>query len=639
MLLNARDISCSFCSHSSITSSHSRPSPYQSYDSSSHFVHAESIHHCSSHQFGKSLSTWSLHGPCVLQYNRIQYSITERLSPNTPLTPSINHCINESKKELGFGCKHVEMAPGGQLLKQYLGLLNNAISNNDGHHVCSLLPIEPPFSQDYLDLLNDVFGAYPDAGQQKDIIRSGVKAVAKDDKDSWAAFPEFLQTYFQFIRSVDPADLLTTYERLSNLINKAHGALKNDPFGILILPTTIEYAKVLARLAIGLDKQPHLIAHLQVADDDQSSSLPELAAMNLRPIIGTCARDTRPNGKGSAVYKLANLCMKILFQCDKPEGVPNFYNAVVMHNRPLNNYPRSERVTYLYYLGRYFCVSAQFYFALITLEAAYAECHRLCVKQRRLILVYLIASSIILGRFPSPQLYARPEAHRFEERFRPITDAIKRGDLASFFHHTSLEGPNANWFLYFGILYQLRNRCEPLVWRSLARRTFSSSSTLPSATEQPSDKTSEGRQKAATLDLITLLSVSHSILSSSPVFNIQASIDADFSGLSQIMPDEQPFSTTTLPTIDDIECSIASLCVLGLMNGFVSQKLRKFAIKGAKGRRAVDAGWPVVFPTLMARVQGGGGGSHGPDVPGWKKVEGQGGGMVISMAGAAAAGS
>jgi hypothetical protein len=549
------------------------------------------------------------------------------------------------------------MAPGGQLLKQYLGLINQAIAANNGAQLWSLLPIEPPFSDDYQNLLNDVFSTYSDAGALKDAIRNGVSAVAKDDKDAWAAFPEFLQTYFNFIRTVNPADLLSTYEKLSNLINKAHGALKNDPYGILILPTVLEYAKVLARLAIGLDKQPHLIAHLQVADEEQSASLPEQAAMIFRPIIGTCARDIRPNGKGSAVYKLANLCMKILFQCNKPEGVPTFYNAVVMHNRPLNSYPRSERVTYLYYLGRYFFVSSQFYFALVTLEAAYAECHTRSLKQRRLILVYLVAASIILGRFPSPQLYARPEATGFEERFKPITDSIRQGNLSSFLHQTSLDAPQANWFLYFGILYQIKYRCEPLVWRSLARRTFAIRNT---ASNGPNiGTTSEGKQKAATLDLADLLAVGRAQIAraQSPLLRADtggpgnrhtnylfldraadadpstavagtAYVDPDFDGLpvSETEPDDG------LPDMDDVECTVAGLCLLGLLNGFVSHKLRKFAVQGAKQKPALVAGWPGVWETLVTK-------HSGENVPGWKRKEGVGGGMVISMVGAAPAGS
>jgi hypothetical protein len=540
---------------------------------------------------------------------------------------------------------------GGQLLRQYLQLVNSAIANKNGNQLSTLLPIEPPFGEDYQNLLNDIFSTYSDSTALKDVIKNGVEVVAREDRDSWATFPEFLQTYFNFIRTVNPNDLLTTYEKLSNLLKKAGSALKNGPYGVLLLPATIEYAKVLARLAIGLDNQPHLIAHLQVADAEQAS-LPEQAAMDLRSIIGTCTRDPQPGGKGSAVYKLTNLCMKILFQCNKPEGVPNFYNQVVMHNRSLSSYPRSERVTYLYYLGRYFFFSSQFYFALVTLEAAYAECHKQCIKQRRLILVYLVTSSIILGRFPSPHLYARPEATGFEQRFKPICDSIRKGDLSSFLNHTSLGAAHANWFLFFGILYQIHFRCEPLVWRSLARRTFA----IRNTTQLGTGTTSDGKQKAATLDLADLLAVgraqyarAHTPLlrgdtggpgnrhtnyifldraAAANVEGIAAYVDPDFDGL----PDEETQPDNGLPDMEEVECTVAGLCLLGLMNGFVAHKMRKFAVQGAKQRAPLVAGWPSVWQTLIAR--------HQHDVvPGWKRTEGVERPMIISLSEAAPAGS
>jgi nuclear mRNA export protein PCID2/THP1 len=425
---------------------------------------------------------------------------------------------------------------------------------------------------------------------------------------------------------------------------------------VVVLSTILEYSRVLAKLAIGLDKRPELIAHLLQSDEGASQSLPEMAVMNLRPIVSSCARDARSNGKAVALYKMANLCMKILFQCKKPESIPNIYNIVVLNRRPITEYKRSERVTYLFYLGRYFHYTAQFYSAMITLEQAYLECDTRCLKQRRLILVYLVACSIILGRFPTKHLYDRPEAFGFEERFAPICRAMKIGDLATFRVLTDLNGPYADWFLYFGILFQISGRGEVTVWRSLARRTFAITSLSPNAAPTTNAK---GAQVAPTLDLRHLYTVMKALAiralspskradpgipgkrhtnwvlfeSETPVDLPPLYIDPDFEGLTHedlgITPGQLP---PKVPTLERTEGMVASLIVQGLMNGYISHRLCKFAIKGARSRPALQAGWPNVASVIRERLKD-------EPIPGLNMMGGGTGGMTIHLSSAAPAGS
>jgi hypothetical protein len=349
--------------------------------------------------------------------------------------------------------------------------------------------------------------------------------------------------------------------------------------------------------------------------------------------------------------------MKILFQCKKPESIPTFYNIVALQRRPITEYNRSERVTYLFYLGRYFHYTAQFYYAMATLEEAYLQCDTRCLKQRRLILIYLVASSIILGRFPTKSLYQRPEAVGFEERFGPICNAMKLGDLATFRLLTDLNGPHANWFLYFGILLQIQGRGEVIVWRSLARRVFAlrSLNTL----SMPAMTNAKGQQMAATLDLRDLHVIAKflAIRALSPTARSDPGIpgmrhtnwifmdtvapadlpplyiDPEFEGLSYdemgITKDQLP---PEVPTLKEVEGMVASLITQGFMNGYISHRLLKFAIKGGRSRPALQAGWPNVLAIIKEKFKG-------DSIPGLNLTGGGGGGMTIHLSGAAPAGS
>jgi len=148
------------------------------------------------------------------------------------------------------------------------------------------------------------------------------------------------------------------------------------------------------------------------------------------------------------------------------------FASITAQSPPLDYFPASQRVTYLYYLGRYLFSNNLFFPAQMALQAAYDQCHRLALKQKHLILIYLIPCNIIMGRFPSLALLERPEAQGLAERFIPLCRIIISGDYIAFRQHLAVDSPDAEWFARKGILLQLRNRCEILVWRSLTRKVF-----------------------------------------------------------------------------------------------------------------------------------------------------------------------
>ena len=98
----------------------------------------------------------------------------------------------------------------------------------------------------------------------------------------------------------------------------------------------------------------------------------------------------------------------------------------------------AQRVTYLYYLGRYHFANNHFYRAQRCLQSAYDECHARATKQRKLILTFLLASSVCLGRLLSSQTLALPEANWPDEQtglalpFKMLCDTIREGDVGKF---------------------------------------------------------------------------------------------------------------------------------------------------------------------------------------------------------------
>lgn len=358
---------------------------------------------------------------------------------------------------------------------------------------------------------------------------------------------------------------------------------------------------MMSRLAIGLDKQPELIAHIpRKTDEDAGETLPERAANIIRGAFTTCLNDRgvgmangRPEGKKAGIYKLCNLCLKVLFQCRKTRNAEQIFVNIYQNSPPLHIYPASERVTFLYYLGRFLWLNNHFHRAQVALQAAYVQCRPADIKQRRLILIYMVAANLVIGRFPSTQLLQRPEAHGLAETFLPVCRAIAQGNLAAFRQLLSTNGPRAGWLEHFRIRLQLRNRGEVLVWRSLIRKTF-----LLNGVQGDVDA-----RKAPTLGLADVLVLARYLESQCQT---PSEADAEFEGVEGVS------QGSLVPQMLDIESIMASLIEQGLLGGFVSHRQLRFAIQGAKKSGIMGAGFPNVWKTISSRYEG-------DVVPGWRR--------------------
>jgi hypothetical protein len=478
-------------------------------------------------------------------------------------------------------------------------------------------------------MIKELKGAYPKGseGALEEKCSQNLKA-ARDGADGtpWTPFIKFMVQYLGYIRDVDadPEKYLETYELLSELQTRANSALTHGTLGYLMLRIVLTNARLVCRLAIGLDKRPELIAHLKSAEGQQQSggedggsreTLPERAANIIRVAFVTClndrsqVKDGKPEGRKKGIYIIANLCLKILFQCRKTRNATQIFENIYNLSPPLSAYPKRERVTYLYYLGRFFFQNSHFYRAQLALQQAYNEspARAECVRQRRQILVYLIASNIILGRFPSRALLERPEAQGLADRFLPVCLAIRNGDLTAFRKHLDFNGPNADWFLHFRILLQLRNRCEVLLWRSLIRKTWILNGT------RPTDPSSRTAPTVSIHDLVTAFSYLEKRAASRAVDYT----DPDFAGIIYDNPDDHggDYDSGHFYDTTSIESILSSLIDQGLLGGYFSHKAMKFAITGAaKKGSALAAGFPEPWAVLKARAE-----REDGEVPGWKK--------------------
>jgi hypothetical protein len=256
---------------------------------------------------------------------------------------------------------------------------------------------------------------------------------------------------------------------------------------------------------------------------------------------------------------------------------------------------------------------------------------------------------MILGKFPSQELSKCPEAADLLPKFLPIVAAIKKGNMVAFKHSLDKQGGNEKWLFHHGLLLPLLSRCEPLVWRSLARRIFSLTYSWPW------DPTSN---KAAVLNLTDMLAAAQMcqkllegwIRPVSPIANMtemqsgRVHPNAMFmkpllltlppAGRKKLAPHQGIIFCNRMPRMLDIESIIAGLVTQGLLHGFMSHAQGKFAIIGSKQKDGpLNAGFPNPWEVISARAKAE---QRDEEIPGWVQKERKfGGGGVVNLSGIA----
>jgi nuclear mRNA export protein PCID2/THP1 len=414
-----------------------------------------------------------------------------------------------------------------------------------------------------------------------------------------------------------------------------------------MLGTSVALTTSLSRLVVMLNRHPSLKRSIRTVatGEGEAKSVVESTADLIQKIFTSCLTDRsigrfdRPAGKKAAVYIFANLVLKLLFtvstqtvqdsahhadtklQCKKSRLAVQMLTNIAASGPSLDMFPASQRVTYLYYLGRFYFDSSHFLRAAVTLQEAYQQCPPHFQSHRRQILTYLIPANMMLARFPSRLLLSRPEAQTLGPIFVPICAAIRSGNFIQYQHAMAHEFLQRKG-LFLSMLYRLRT----LVWRSFTRRTFRLTYIAP--------KDGESSRRAPTLDLedvlITASYVQKLLEGYVPAVPAPKArpphINTIFlKAVANNVPDTDSASSTLVPppggplrlkpsqgliwgnmaiTLSGIEAIVAELVAQGLLHGFMTHQNPRFAITGTKqkGNNPVLAGWPNAYATIRDRL-------------------------------------
>ncbi|PWW74602.1 hypothetical protein C7212DRAFT_283154 [Tuber magnatum] len=291
-----------------------------------------------------------------------------------------------------------------------------------------------------------------------------------------------------------------------------------------------------------------------------------------RTVAATTAPTLQAIGKKAATIRLANDLFKLYFKMNQIRLCATIHSNIKTASIPsyLDLYPKSEQCAYNYYHGRHYFYADQFVNALSTLERAYALARPRDHKQRKMIARYMIAAAIILGKFPSDVLLARPECAGLGGMFLPICHAIRLGDFRGFRRALGDEGPDPGrkqFWIRTELYLILKLRCQILLWRGLVRRAY-----LLTRPEQ----TGMRRKGPPTLDMRNILILARFLHGpervDNPLFLGEGfHCDEDSDTDSDPGDDETSYYGLRLETVD-VECAIISLLDQGFIRGYIARQ-------------------------------------------------------------------
>ncbi|KAE8448509.1 COP9 signalosome complex subunit 8 [Mollisiaceae sp. DMI_Dod_QoI] len=256
----------------------------------------------------------------------------------------------------------------------------------------------------------------------------------------WKAVGELLSAE----ASGGKASWVKVYEAWKEMTNALIRGYTNCGFEAWTVPCLYVAGKYLRIFAIkadeGIANGTSSVKTFQEEDDfnpeaEKNEKL-EDAARVLNKIFTTCLSDRAPleESRKWGIYNIINLLFKTYFRLNSISLSKNILNAIQAYRGDmptLDAFPKAHRVTFKYYVGVINFLEEAYEEAEKHLTEAWLLCHKDSVKNKELILTYLIPCHL-LTTHTLPSLALLERYPRLQKLFLPLSRCIKKGDLSGF---------------------------------------------------------------------------------------------------------------------------------------------------------------------------------------------------------------
>ncbi|KAG0149332.1 hypothetical protein CROQUDRAFT_688491 [Cronartium quercuum f. sp. fusiforme G11] len=222
-------------------------------------------------------------------------------------------------------------------------------------------------------------------------------------------------------------DYLAMFDAQKNLVSTYNDWLRSDSTA-WSLPVMYVISHDLRQFAIHADRELE-------ARGEKIGKLAETARL-IQTSFGICCidRSSSKETKKVGVLYMASLLFKIYFKLNSTALCKNVIRGVENADLSMGLYiPMSHRVTYRYYMGVLSFLQEDYDKAEDHLSFAFNHCHRDQLRNRELILNYLIPIRLLKGKRPVNVLLER--SVRLHHLYSTFIEAVKTGNIELFDRH------------------------------------------------------------------------------------------------------------------------------------------------------------------------------------------------------------
>ncbi|KAI8583585.1 hypothetical protein K450DRAFT_221832 [Umbelopsis ramanniana AG] len=272
---------------------------------------------------------------------------------------------------------------------------------------------------------------------------------------------DILLLHVEIVRAQHQGDLQQAYEDQKELVQSFQRAINS--YDKWCLPFLYAINKDLRDLAVEAD--------VQQANDKKENKNLEEAANVMSKSFTSCITDRsldRAKSRKWGTYHISNLLFKTYFKIKSQNLCRNVLKAIRVNDLPpLESYPKADRVTFRYYLGRLYFLEEQYIKAEQELSLAFLECSTRSSRNKQLILHYLLPVRIYLGKLPTRKLLNRYPS--ISALYSPLVSAIREGNVRAF--DVAMESGYAH-LIDRGTFLTIE-KARSMVIRTLCRRVYS----------------------------------------------------------------------------------------------------------------------------------------------------------------------
>ncbi|KAJ2391998.1 hypothetical protein GGI05_002794 [Coemansia sp. RSA 2603] len=267
-------------------------------------------------------------------------------------------------------------------------------------------------------------------------------------------FSQFTSTYLSYVRDIRSMQEDERHKRLCRLA-EVFSALMVTSQGPWLIP-------VMRPLALALSSS----AQMAFNATQDSAMFAQAASVLLRLLIDLLSDSSTPleESKRMGSMFVAGLLLRISLRTSAAPGAYASKALEVKSFSSSNTFSQRDRVSYNYWLGRYYLTCYYVDKARTHLEYAFVNCPAWHYHNKRAILRHLFVASLIRGLLPTEQVL---EQYEMESVYSQLILHFSKGNIAGF-QRTLVD--NVDFFRSQGNYLILMERTEIPMYRNLLRR-------------------------------------------------------------------------------------------------------------------------------------------------------------------------